>query len=194
MANKKLKTARILVSLFLAVFIFFILFRKIPPGEVLDALSRTDLKLFIAALFVSAFAALVAGVEKYRWIFRLLGLKISSKETRIFKLGSFPVKAVMPFKSGELVRAVFLKRKYGFPYNRGLLAVFANYFMRIVILFLFFLAWYFFYNGNFFSGALIFLLAAVFFIAASKIFGAGIYGVFFYSALLEICLIMNLKN
>lgn len=208
------KTLKFLVFLFVTALIFFVLFRRIDFKEVLIVLSQTDVKLFFLALGISAFACLVAGVEKYKWVLRFFGLSVSSREVRIFKLGSFPLKELMPFKSGEFIRAVFLKRRFDMPYYKGLSAVFTNYFLRIFILgFLSLVSW--FYCRGFTRGLVLSLFSLlIFLIFAGKIFKTGIFSVkrhaggtnggglwrfdskgiyrsFFYSGLLEICLLLN---
>ncbi|MBU4122138.1 flippase-like domain-containing protein, partial [bacterium] len=171
------KTLKFLVFLFVTALIFFVLFRRIDFKEVLIVLSQTDVKLFFLALGISAFACLVAGVEKYKWVLRFFGLSVSSREVRIFKLGSFPLKELMPFKSGEFIRAVFLKRRFDMPYYKGLSAVFTNYFLRIFILgFLFLVSW--FYCRGFTRGLVLSLFSLlIFLIFAGKIFKTGIFSV-----------------
>ncbi len=208
------RVLKFLFFLCITALIFFVLLRRISFREVLDALSQTDIKLFFLALGISAFACLVAGVEKYRGVFRFFDLSVPSREVRVFRLGSLPLKALMPFKSGEFVRAAFLKRRFNMPYYKGLSAVFTNYFLRIFVLgFLFLVSWL--YCRGFTMGPVLVLLALpVFIIIADQIgkkristfkksaryqhdaglwqfASAGFYRIFFYSFLLELCLLLN---
>jgi hypothetical protein len=78
------------------------------------------------ACCLSIFGNVWLACEKYRLILRALGVELSSWEVILLKLGSLPLKSLLPFKSGELVRVVYLRRTRGVSYAKGGASVILN--------------------------------------------------------------------
>ncbi|MFH2203758.1 MAG: lysylphosphatidylglycerol synthase domain-containing protein [Elusimicrobiota bacterium] len=167
--------------------VFAILLRGIPGGDILAAMAQANPALVLLALGLSAAAALYAGVEKYRAILDRLGCRLPAAAVRSLRLGTLPLKIVFPFKSGELLRAVYLNKEHRLSYTKGVSSIALNYLGRFGALALIVLL-----------GAALQYLGAV---AAAALAAAGLAAVCLlrgttvrivvHSMILELCLLAN---
>lgn len=104
------------------VLIFTVLFTKIDLQKVGVALLSVNLGLFMLAVVVSVFSNIFVATDKWRRILKELGCTLSLKEALLITIGSDPINFILPLKSGELAKAVYLKRRknLGFEYGMGL--------------------------------------------------------------------------
>ena len=119
--------------------LFFFLFHRIPMHQVWEALSRVDPQALVLAGLVSLFGKVILACEKYRRILELLGCRLSLKETILLKMGSLPLKSVMPMKSGEGLRMVYLKKRHQLSYPKGFVSFLLNYALSVCALSMFLL-------------------------------------------------------
>ncbi len=66
---------------------------------------------------------LLLGPLKWRRVARAVGCPLSLRETWLVRLGSQPLRVVLPLKSGELATALYLERRHGLPLARGVSTV-----------------------------------------------------------------------
>lgn len=120
MFNKNL--LKLLFIILITILIFAVLFTKIGLQKVRAALASVDLGLFMLAVVVSIFSNIFVASDKWRRILKELGCSISFKEALLIVSGSIPIRFILPLKSGELAKAVYLKRrkKLGFEYGVSL--------------------------------------------------------------------------
>lgn len=83
----------------------------------------------------------------WRLILKSLGCRIPFKEALFIKMATAPIKNIMPLRSGELIRAVYLKKKYNFPLFKGIYSIAIEYALKLFILFVFVLFGYVLFKG-----------------------------------------------
>lgn len=102
-----------------AVAIFALLWRRTPVDALRAAVAGADPVLLITATALGLLSEIVTSSAKSRRILRLLGAEISLWETIVLRMGAYPARQLMPFKSGELVRMAYLRRRYGLSLGRA---------------------------------------------------------------------------
>lgn len=104
----------------------FWVFHRVPWAQAWGRAVEADLGLLGLAAGLSLIANIWFGCEKYRLILRALGADLSCKEVILLKMGSIPMKALVPMKLGEVARLVYLKRVHGVSWGRGGMSVLLN--------------------------------------------------------------------
>ena len=105
-----------------AIAIVALLVHGTPIAALRAAITTADPVLLGVAVVLTLLAEMYFASEKFRWILAIVGARVSLADTVVLRMGSFPVRHVMPFKSGELLRVTYLKRRYGLSLVRGGLA------------------------------------------------------------------------
>jgi len=135
--EKILKSACISITTIIA---FVILFTKINIQDVLTVLLTVDAKFLILAIIVSIFANVFLASDKWRRILKEIGCHIPFRESLLIMTGSGPIRFILPFKSGEAAKAIYLKRKKNLGYEFGLSSLlfdkFSNLFGTLVLLYI----------------------------------------------------------
>ncbi len=108
-----------IVLVLITVIIFSILFTKIDFIETIKILKRTNLLYLMVAFFLSIITNVVIAAHKWFLIVKELEGKIHFREVLFIKLGSAPLATILPAKSGELLKIVYLKKKYKLSLRRG---------------------------------------------------------------------------
>ncbi len=132
----------------ITVSIFIILFSRINYREVLEVLRGVDRSLFIIAIGISIFGNLYLSCQKYRRLLQLLKCDINLREAILIKVGTIPIKNLLPAKSGEVLRAIYLKHRHNFSYLRGGGSIFFGMGLSFIALTFFILLTGFFYNDD----------------------------------------------
>lgn len=132
----------------ITIIIFLLLFSRIKLGEVWLALRGMDRRLFLLAIGISVFGNVYLSGQKYRRLLQLLKCDLSLGEAILIKLGTIPFKHLLPFKSGEILRAVYLKHRHNFSYVKGGSSIFLGMGLSVVTLIFFILLTGFFYNED----------------------------------------------
>ncbi len=107
---------------------------RVPWGEVWARAAGVWTLPLIGAMALSILGNAWFACEKYRLILRSLGTEMSPWEVVLLKLGSAPLKGLLPLKSGELVRLVYLRRNQGLSYAKGAASVVLNLGWTVVAL------------------------------------------------------------
>lgn len=107
---------------------------RVPWGEVWGRAAGVSAMPLIGAMALSILGNAWFACEKYRLILRSLGTEMSPWEVILLKLGSAPLKGLLPLKSGELVRLIYLRRIQGLSYAKGLVSVVLNLGWTVVAL------------------------------------------------------------
>lgn len=125
--------------------IFAIIFSKIEFSEAMKVLKQADIKLFSLSILVSLLMFLFFAPGRYREILKVVGCRLSFFETLILRIGSIPIKGILPFKGGELTRVAYLKKRHNLSYPRGLASILSGYALSVFTLSLFiFMGWFFY--------------------------------------------------
>jgi uncharacterized protein (TIRG00374 family) len=99
--------------------ILFLLSLKIDVGKTADSLRGCDLRLVGLAVTVSLFVNILVGAEKWRRILAALGCSLSFRETVSIRTACIPFKILLPLKSSELLKAVYLDRRRKLSFTRA---------------------------------------------------------------------------
>jgi uncharacterized membrane protein YbhN (UPF0104 family) len=99
---------------------------RVPWSEVWSHLGQVRVWPLLLAGALSLLGNAWLTCEKYRLILRGLGIRMRLWEVVLMKLGSVPLKNVLPLKSGEIVRLVYLRRIHGVSYLKGGASVIVN--------------------------------------------------------------------
>jgi uncharacterized membrane protein YbhN (UPF0104 family) len=118
--------------------IIFFLIHQVPFEKVIEATPLIELSNVGISALLSLFANIYVSTEKYRKILILFGADISLMEAIILKVGTIPLKTLLPLKAGEAVRMLYLKRVHRLPYFRAGLSILMNALFSLFSLFLIF--------------------------------------------------------
>lgn len=121
------------ISVAVTGILLFFIFRKIEPGAVLHHLEAARPIPLIPALAVSFITNCLLATFKWRFIVSRLGLTLTFREAFLIKMGSNPLKSLLPFRSGEASRVIYLKRRYNFPAAHGTASILIELFLNILI-------------------------------------------------------------
>ena len=122
-----------IISFAVTGILLFFIFRKIDPGAVLSHLEDARPVPLIAALVISFITNCLLAAFKWRFIVSRLGLALTFREAFRIKMGSNPLKSLLPFRTGEVSRVIYLKRCYNFPAARGTASILIELFLNILI-------------------------------------------------------------
>ena len=103
-----------LATLAVTLLLLAVVFRQVPLDDILSCWGRASLLPLLAALAVSFVTNCWLSAEKWRYILKPLGLALSPGETFLVKMGSMPVKSVLPARAGESSRVFYLYRRHDF--------------------------------------------------------------------------------
>lgn len=94
----------------LTIIVFYLLFQRIDAAEVILLLGHVStLTWVIASALTLSFPALSA--IRWRLILRTMGYHVSLSRCLLVVIGIWPLSTVSPFKAGDLLRAVGLRRE-----------------------------------------------------------------------------------
>lgn len=103
-----------------------LLLEHVRPMQIKRSLDAANHTLLVAAALLVVLGDALANSQKYRRLLELLGGRMSLGETIVLRMGSLPARHLMPLKSGELIRIVYLQRLHGVPLTRGALLAFID--------------------------------------------------------------------
>ncbi|MFC1889533.1 lysylphosphatidylglycerol synthase transmembrane domain-containing protein [Thermodesulfobacteriota bacterium] len=155
--------ARYALSLTLMVLILVVLIHSVEPGNLIDAFHGLQLPYFIAATCLHVFVVFIVSPLLWLAILAHLGCRPPLKTVYQIWIGMFCLRAVLPFKSGGVVGANYLRLTEGLPLTRGIGSLGLMHFMN------FYSLWAYLVFGLFWTGKgglllpvlLTFVLAAV---------------------------------
>ncbi|MBN1385151.1 MAG: flippase-like domain-containing protein [Elusimicrobia bacterium] len=135
----KRNTITLIITWSITIAIFIILFTKINFSDVVKQAGKINIGLFVLICVISIFMHLIVANQRYREVIKLMGCNITLLEAMIIRLGSIPIKLLLPFKSGELLRIAYLKGQHGLKYIKGAGSVFLTYLFSAAALIVFFI-------------------------------------------------------
>ncbi len=126
-----------IISLAVTVVLLVLIFRKIDTVRVLAAVADARPLPILLALAVSFLTNCWLATIKWQKILVPLGLDLSFREAFLIKMGSAPLKSLLPFRTGEASRVIYLKRCRGFSLSRGTASILIELFLNILVFLLF---------------------------------------------------------
>lgn len=117
-----LRSAKKTALAFLApLFLYFILFSRIKFSGFWRAAENTKMTSILMAFLVYNCLDLLVSVLRWRHISAIFGYRIALKESLFLKISSTSLKAILPLKAGEFIRAIYLKKQNNLPLSIGML-------------------------------------------------------------------------
>jgi len=117
------KTLRFVASLLLTAGLLWLLFRKVDLSAVSERLAESAPGPVAGAVALSFLTNCCLASWRWAYILDRLGADIGFGEAFAVKMGSSPIKSLLPFRSGEASRVLYLKRRHGFSALRGTASV-----------------------------------------------------------------------
>lgn len=105
--------------LLLTITIFIFLFSKINFFEIIELFKHANLVMLSFAVFISFFNNIFLHADMWRRILKYLGCSIPLKEAVFVRMASYSFKVLFPLKSGEFVKALYLKKQKNFSLKKG---------------------------------------------------------------------------
>lgn len=137
--TSRYKTAlRFVFKWLLIIAVFVIIFAKIEFAHVIHIIQSADIKFLCIGIAFSVVAHVIFASGRYQKVVEFLGCRLSFFEAVIIRMGCNPIKGILPFKTGELAIAAYMKKKHDLSYPQGLFSLLFGYFFSLVALIVFF--------------------------------------------------------
>jgi len=170
-----------IITTLITILIFVILFSKINFVSVVNIIKNANLlRLLIAILFSFAFAFFLIPV-KWKLVLHYIKCNLSFKEAFFIHVSALPISYIMPFKSGELIKSLYLKRQNKLAFKKATSTlVFDNAMDLFTLLFFTFLSFIFLFSEIPYKLYFLFSIMALFLVCI-RLIAKKIPSDFFYS-------------
>jgi len=128
-----LKALRSLFAWLATIAILALVFSRVPFSGAARAVENADFPLVFAAVILSFFAHAALAPAKYMEILKGLGCRLSFTEAIVLRMGTLPVKSVMPFKTGELSIIGYLRKTHDLNLSRGASSIIWGYILSALV-------------------------------------------------------------
>jgi len=109
MKNNRFKEiSKAIAAVCITIAIFYLLFTKIDFYSVVDVLSHTNLFYLLIALLL-LFVIILITAKRWQTILETMGYNFQYKECFNLIMAAFPLTSITPSKSGDIVKAYYLK-------------------------------------------------------------------------------------
>lgn len=154
MKKINLQKIKVFIIFIVPIAIFIILFSKIDILEFLRTLKKVNIIFLITGTLIFLFTNFFISPLQWSRTLSSLTYSLGLKEAIIIKIGNFPIKAILPLKTGDLMRAIYLKRHKGIPFSVGISSLYFNLILNLLVLVIIMSFGYILFNTNFFYGIL----------------------------------------
>lgn len=134
MKNIRLKFVRVIVPFFISAGLLVFLLQKVDISKSIKIIKQADFSIIFVVLLISAVGNFF--VNSYRWKLILKYFKCDLKwsEALFIQIGSDPVISILPLKTGELSRVVYLKKRKELSYPKSGLSILCEYILNFLVL------------------------------------------------------------
>jgi len=129
---------RFVLTWFITISILLIIFSRIRLADVFVLIKQTDIKFLCTGILFSVFAHLLLSSARYQKVVEVMGCRLSFFEAVIIRMGSNPIKGILPFKMGELAIAAYMKKMHNLSYPEGFVSISFGYFFSFIALIVFY--------------------------------------------------------
>lgn len=102
------KITKFLIFAAVTLFIFYLIFQKIDYIILKETFLNINL-FYLVTAFLILLLAIIVSAKKWQSVLNIIGYHLSFKESFKIIMASFPLSTVTPSKSGDLIRAYYLK-------------------------------------------------------------------------------------
>jgi len=162
MNEKKIKFIKQVLILLLTIVIFIFLFSKIDFFELINTFKQVNLILLLFAIFISFFNNIFLNADMWKRILKYLGCNIPLKEAVFIRMASYPFKVLLPIKSGEFFRILYLKKQKNFSLKKGFVSIIFDIILNVCALLSFIFASFVFLKINLFNIPFIIITGLIF--------------------------------
>jgi len=134
MLTKAKEYIRFAFTLIITTAILTYLFQEIPFANVLNLIKEANFKIILLALGISFVNNFLVSAHRWKAILKHLGCPISLKDSLLIKIGSDPIISILPWKTGEFFRLLYLKRFRGISYSKSAFSIISEYTLNILAL------------------------------------------------------------
>ena len=166
--NKITKITRFTIFFAVTLLVFYFIFQKVDYRSLGEVLLNANL-FYLVIGFLLIFLALIFSAKKWQVLIKAMGYSLGWKESLGIVMAAYPISVVTPAKSGDLIRAYYLRDKIPKIQTAG--AVVVERFVDVSIL-----AFYSLIGGVIFKNGLvlavslsILFLIPLFFIVVNKV-------------------------
>jgi len=110
----------------ITLLIFYLLFLKIDVNKLIFTLKSVNIHYLVLTIFISIFFNIILSGYKIKKILEIFKPNFSYLEALFLRLGTGPLKFVLPSNSGELLIAFYLKKNYKLKLRLGILSFIIN--------------------------------------------------------------------
>ena len=162
MNKKKIKFIKQVLILLLTIIIFAFLFSKVNFFELINTFKQVNLILLLFAIFISFFNNIFLNADMWKRILKCLGCNISLKEAVFIRMASYPLKVLLPVKSGEFFRVLYLKKQKNFSLKKGSASVLFDIILTMCALLSFIFVGIIFMKVHLFNTPFIVIISLIF--------------------------------
>ncbi|MBN2544044.1 flippase-like domain-containing protein [bacterium] len=123
---------RRVLPLVVTVVLYWFLLDRVDLEKLLMAFQTTRFLPLVVAFIISVLFQVIISAEKYGYILKTSGIPISRKEFYALKIAEFPFKFLSPFRTGELMKPFYLKRKYNITFRKAISTSFVELYLALV--------------------------------------------------------------
>jgi glycosyltransferase 2 family protein len=109
-----------LLLTFVTGIIFIYLFSRIQLQSIWETYIQANGLFMSSAVIVSLFANLLAGPYIWGLILKFMKYEVPVKNLAYSVIASGPVRSILPLKSGEILKAIYLQKKFNIPWEEAL--------------------------------------------------------------------------
>lgn len=137
--KRYLRVLQLFLSLAVTTIFFYFFWKKVNVADSISFIVKADKPLIIAAVSVSLTAAAVLASFQWKFLLEMFNCRIGFWESLFIKLSIAPLKGLIPFKAGEILRCGYLHRRHSIKMSKCLKAVMAYFILALIALLAFFI-------------------------------------------------------
>jgi uncharacterized membrane protein YbhN (UPF0104 family) len=103
--------------------IFIVISKNVNINKLPNILLNINLHTFFTAILIAFLTNFGVSAIKLKGILTKLGLPLNIREILFIKLGSIPLVATFPLRTGDLSKVAYLNKVFAFPANQGIASV-----------------------------------------------------------------------
>jgi len=107
---KKVSKIRLIFLILITISVFYFIFSKIELGSVITVFRQADSTLLIYGLMVTLLFPIVMA-KRWQVVLNQMNCNLSFKSALVITMSVFPFNAFLPSKSGDLVKALLIRKK-----------------------------------------------------------------------------------
>lgn len=103
--------------------IFSFLIKSVDTAQLLVLLNGIKIKILLTAVLLSFLTNIIVSSYKLKGILKMVGFVSNMRTVLFLKLGSGPLVAFFPFRTGELSKVAYLNTIHSLPVHKGIVAI-----------------------------------------------------------------------